>query len=531
MTYNGIAEVRSYNSMLQLIGLSSGSYVNMQYVYPAGANNGKVCLQSDLISHEQSQYGYDMQNRLSSATAWTISGQPSGSCTFASGSLTWGQSYTYDGYGSLTDKNVTAGSAPSLHVTVDPATNRVTGQYDANGNMTAMAGNVSLGYDSENRLVQWINYNSGTSARHGYDSQNKRVWVWSGGADQWGNPNSYQVYFYGLNGKRLGVYQVSLVVAGPGSGHPVAILDAASATETYFGSRRLSPMDRLGSVPNPGGSSGHSTYYPYGEDKAGNPGGDGWKFATYSRDGGSGLDYADQRYYASSLGRFMSPDPYMAATLLANNSIDPLSWNRYPYVMGDPVNRKDPRGWISIAADQDGEDEGPPDEPLDPLFRRPQQPAPKPKDCFVTVFYREVIVGGIEVGNHAYVWVGDENDFHHILEGEPERFNPLSPGNLKAYWTLGDGGYKDSDHPYAGDQQWGKGRIGADICDYVRDLLDDTKHFDNISLGPHGYNGFFGPTSNSFASFILHYEHLGFGKPPDAPGWGALDYLIGPGRD
>ena len=35
------------------------------------------------------------------------------------------------------------------------------------------------------------------------------------------------------------------------------------------------------------------------------------KFATYTRDSYTGLDYANQRYYASTYGRFNTPDPYM----------------------------------------------------------------------------------------------------------------------------------------------------------------------------------------------------------------------------
>jgi RHS repeat-associated protein len=53
-----------------------------------------------------------------------------------------------------------------------------------------------------------------------------------------------------------------------------------------------------------------------------------------------GLDYADQRYYASSYGRFNTPDS-LASSAMAD---DPVSWNRYAYVGGDPVNRNDRRG-------------------------------------------------------------------------------------------------------------------------------------------------------------------------------------------
>jgi len=49
---------------------------------------------------------------------------------------------------------------------------------------------------------------------------------------------------------------------------------------------------------------------------------------------------ADQRYYASSYGRFNTADPYQASA----GPSDPGSWNRYSYVGGDPVNNHDWQG-------------------------------------------------------------------------------------------------------------------------------------------------------------------------------------------
>src|SRR5208337_5514809 len=88
-------------------------------------------------------------------------------------------------------------------------------------------------------------------------------------------------------------------------------------SDMYFGGRRLAPMDRLG-------SSGK--YYPYGEDK-GTIYNDTWNFATYWRDSARGLDYAMNRYYNNSLGRFMTPDPYVANSGGAGEAVDPQSWN------------------------------------------------------------------------------------------------------------------------------------------------------------------------------------------------------------
>ena len=56
------------------------------------------------------------------------------------------------------------------------------------------------------------------------------------------------------------------------------------------------------------------------------------KYATYMHDGRTDLAYADQRYYATGAGRFMTADPAGSG----------LNW--YAYTGGDPVNNADPSG-------------------------------------------------------------------------------------------------------------------------------------------------------------------------------------------
>jgi len=81
-------------------------------------------------------------------------------------------------------------------------------------------------------------------------------------------------------------------------------------------------------------------YYPYGQEVGTATANDVSKFGTYTRDSGSGLDYAMNRYYMSTWGRFTTADPYRAS----GRPGDPGSWNRYSYVQGDPVNYYDPLG-------------------------------------------------------------------------------------------------------------------------------------------------------------------------------------------
>jgi len=56
------------------------------------------------------------------------------------------------------------------------------------------------------------------------------------------------------------------------------------------------------------------------------------------RDTESGNDYFEARYYGSSMGRFLSPDP------LGGHLEDPQSLNKYSYVANNPLIRTDPTG-------------------------------------------------------------------------------------------------------------------------------------------------------------------------------------------
>ena len=66
------------------------------------------------------------------------------------------------------------------------------------------------------------------------------------------------------------------------------------------------------------------------------------------RDAESGNDYFGARYYSSSMGRMMSPDPAgVRAVKLAN----PQTWNWYAYVQNNPLRFTDPTGMYTCADD------------------------------------------------------------------------------------------------------------------------------------------------------------------------------------
>ena len=295
---------------------NGGTVLNMQYGYSANQNNGQITSQTDLISGEQINYAYDSLKRLVSAIT---TGQ------------TWGQGYNYDPFGNLTAKTVLYGSVPTMSVGVDATTNRLVGlSYDANGSPLNDPFAGGLTYDVENR-VSSASPSGGPYQFYGYDADNKRIWTKS-------NPGAESYNFYGPDGQQLGQYTPTI------NGYQLTF--SSTSIRVYFGGKLVSqdgtnPMiqDRLGSLRVD--ASGNKTgFYPYGEDK-GAPAANGQvKFATYTRDSGTSTDYADQRYYGWNYGRFLTPDPYMGRARAAR----PQSWNRYAYVVGDPVNSTDPLG-------------------------------------------------------------------------------------------------------------------------------------------------------------------------------------------
>jgi len=64
------------------------------------------------------------------------------------------------------------------------------------------------------------------------------------------------------------------------------------------------------------------------------------RFTGQPSDTETGLDFFSARYYASSQGRFTSTDPLQASAHPAN----PQTWNRYSYVLNNPLRMIDPSG-------------------------------------------------------------------------------------------------------------------------------------------------------------------------------------------
>ncbi len=469
-TFN--TETRTYNNLNQMTQLTiTGSQpLNISYNFTAGANNGKITSQTDNISAETVTYQYDSLNRLLSASS----------------SQSWSETYGFDAFGNLLSKTPTGG-APALSQSVYPASNQIMEQtYDSNGNQISSSLG-SLTYDAENRVATGPG-----GVQYAYDSRNKRIWrgTLSGGT------LAQQVYVYGVDGQKIGTYTFTL--GQYGETNTPEMTNSTVLLATFFGRKRIGTFDRLGSAKYNQNNAAQS-FYPYGEDRGTMEPNDSLKFATYTRDTATGLDYADQRYYASNFGRFTSVDRYRASKSGTNNPKSPKSWNRYTYALSDPINRFDPSG--RYACDPDDQD-CPTDEcdPGDECW-----PGTQPAQCTVGVD-GDAFTGPGGTGQLPRGCSAEGGEYH------PPRILPSCEQQLSSgidQWLAGT--------PLAG---LGPEFVGAAFNAGLNPILLVAIAFAESQLGetaPSGTNNAFGlmhKTSNGYG--LNHYVTFALGIPDAA---------------
>ncbi|MGO9340031.1 MAG: RHS repeat-associated core domain-containing protein [Terracidiphilus sp.] len=317
-------------------------------------------------------FGYDYLNRLTTAQNTAVT-SVSGEYTNMNGC------WIYDPFGNRTleafsDTTSTpcAPGAPigaQYTVTTPTANNQVSGfQYDAAGNVLYDGQNNYL-YDAEGRLCvgEFPALGGGWHiTQYIYDAEGRRVakgvlpsWPSSCNAPTTGNgyTGSFE-FLFGPGGE--------LVTEVNGSGTPQytnAFADGKLlATYSFLnGGLHFALNDPLGTkrvqaTINGSGQAVPELNYlslPFGNDignplttnsvNVGNGGTDATQlhFTGKFRDTASGLDYFGARYYASSMGRFMSPDPSQLAYADPTN---PQSFNLYSYAWNNPLVNTDPSG-------------------------------------------------------------------------------------------------------------------------------------------------------------------------------------------
>jgi YD repeat-containing protein len=157
-----------------------GRGANVEYRYSATANDGRLTSRKDNISGEEISYQYDELGRLIAAATTDAS---------------WGLSWTYDGFGNRLAQNVTKGTAPTVSLTVDPTTNRISTSgftYNVVGDLTAWPVGNTTATANYNRQHQMVTSSTAAgSESYGYSLAGQRVTL-----DRTGTPS--RIHFYGL---------------------------------------------------------------------------------------------------------------------------------------------------------------------------------------------------------------------------------------------------------------------------------------------------------------------------------------------
>ncbi len=285
------------------------------------ANNGNLYqVMNNLATGRTQNFVYDSLNRIQTA-------QTSGP--------NWGEAYTIDAWGNLTAINSYQGK-PYEGLNCGPANSKnqlnTCYGYDAAGNLTKNGSEIYT-YDAENRLI------TAGGVTYTYDGDGKRVMKSNGTVYWWGVGDDVlaesnlsgtisEEYAY-LNGKRM------------------VRMDRPSGKANLYFSDLVGSATMITDIN--GNPEKQSDYYPYGgEIPISGTDPNHYKFTGKERDTESNLDYFGARHYASTMGRFMTPDldddVDRPGPMPFADFRDPQTLNLYAYVRNNPLNRVDPDG-------------------------------------------------------------------------------------------------------------------------------------------------------------------------------------------
>ena len=301
------------------------SWTNGPYTYDGSGN---------LTGIGREVYVYDAVGRLQSATQHgpDLSSMQT-------------QSFTYDDYGNLTSTTKLGQTIP-LTITPDANSNRLSGiRYDASGNVIT-ADTLHYEYDAVG-MLHTVKVGASDKPRiiYAYTADDERLFAF----DVEANTTHWTVR--GFDNKVLRIFRQN------GStwsverdyvyrdGSLLAALKPGGAVEHYS-------LDHLGTArlvtDGAGRRIGYHVYWPFGEEwspadaQEGNP----LKFTGHERDadpngGNASLDYMHARYHRSGWARFLSVDPELDVEKAVH---EPQRWNRYSYVVNNPMRQADPNG-------------------------------------------------------------------------------------------------------------------------------------------------------------------------------------------
>ncbi|HXU03108.1 MAG TPA: RHS repeat-associated core domain-containing protein, partial [Polyangia bacterium] len=284
------------------------------------------------------------------------------------------ETYDYDNLGSITNKAGkvytygTCGAGPHAVCTVDGGTPYA---YDLNGNMTSGNGN-QVTYTARNK-VKRIDGVAGAAAEFVYDADENRV------VQEISSPSASnaRTVYVGMSGTGKSVYErttrdagstvehVQFIYAGSahnGSAFALRVVNNSQAAPTST-AMKYYHYDHLGSVIGMTDESGRVVRPEWGGANATVMGYDTWgarrgadwrpadpasfnpqpghrEFTGHETIPNVGLVNMNGRVYDPVVGRFLTPDPNIQFVA------DLQSFNRYSYVLNNPLRNTDPTGFF-----------------------------------------------------------------------------------------------------------------------------------------------------------------------------------------
>jgi len=289
---------------------------------------------------EREGFSYDALDRLvggspvSGAQGYTVTYgyDPTGNITYAMGL----GAYVY---GAAASGCATGTVTVKPHAVTQAGSN--TYVYDCTGNVTRrveLSGTQMVTYyqeyDAENRLVAVTNTVTSLVTRFAYDGDGNRVKVTAGttttvyiGTYYEQQGTTVTRYYY------LGGQRVAMRVGPAGQAGTVTYLHV-----DHLGSTSLATTGSGQEMPG-----SRTWYYPYGGIR---DGGEGlptdYTFTGQWSGGDVRLVHMGARWYHPQIGRWMSADT------IVPDPANPQSFNRYSYVLGNPLRFSDPGGHTPI---------------------------------------------------------------------------------------------------------------------------------------------------------------------------------------
>lgn len=354
---NNLWESAKFNSRLQVTELNlghsatDGGLWKLGYEYGelntdgttvnTAKNTGNIAKQTvsfnGLAQPFIQTYKYDSLYRLTEAKETSNSNQ------------TWKQTFGYDRFGNRTGFSQIIGSVQLVldnktFPQIDATTNRFnSGQgysYDFSGNVITDADGRQFTFNGDNKQTQVKDVNNNVVGTYFYDGDGKRVKKVT---------NTETTIFVYSGGKLVAEYSTQPPPTNPTTNY--------TATD-QLGSPRVI-TNAVGQVTS------RRDFMPFGEelfpdavyrkasDKYGATDSVRQRFTGYQKDTETGLDFAEARYYNNAHGRFTAVDPLLAS----GKSADPQTFNRYVYVLNNPLVLTDPTG-LQVGKKKQSESKG-----------------------------------------------------------------------------------------------------------------------------------------------------------------------------